>query len=544
MRSLKIVAWILIIPILASCSSNTGKKSAEPTSAISEKSSIETPTTSSVQTEKNKEAATSKAEALDINTWSHPTKEVLQKSQVKIVKVELLKDKTYPVFYVELPREITQENQEYFNHLTDELSKANGYWDYQIQDIKRSLIIDVKCDKEAKRIESITINGNKDFFNKAENSKEEINTVTTEISRREAGLSTIEPLDFSRFSLHQRVKELVFGKKPYKDSDYKEGIVQEDGIIINERFKDSIIQDVKIGTRMEDVVKVLGKPSFVQNDYAFYKTKDYYLGFLGPKEVKTAYIRKRSADYKKDIFKRIIQRIASNNSLQDAANNGELDNFFDSGGFVHGGGWYENSSSGIAVWQFDVNTITVYNNFEGTLYRAKGLDYDIKYEDTDYEANHAISVINGYIGRNDEFDKDGVLSPSGKLKSTFFWGNSMIHYFIIRTLDNSKPDYNVGAPAGDYQWLTDDYILYLNAWTSAPYVVRVTDEAAECESINVMYAVSVFSKDDYFQDFGINYSIKHVKDNIITFLDGDSNKTYRVEYSFDKNNKIKFKLVN
>ncbi len=170
----------------------------------------------------------------------------------------------------------------------------------------------------------------------------------------------------------------------------------------------------------------------------------------------------------------------------------------------------------------------------------KDFEYDINCIDSDYQVKKAISSIEGYTEDNYEFDTVGVLSPSGKLKSTYFWGYSMSYYFKIRTLDNSKPDFRVAVPAGDYKWLTDDYILYLNAWFTEPHIVKVSDDTSY-ENIDIMYNLGVYDKDNS-PNSSFSFSIKGIKDNIITLYDSESNKEYKVEYSIG-NKGIEVKLA-
>ncbi|HOQ00835.1 MAG TPA: hypothetical protein PK604_08450 [Acetivibrio clariflavus] len=372
------------------------------------------------------------------------------------------------------------------------------------------------------------------------------------ISREEAGLSTIEPLDFSKFSVNKRLTELLANVESYSNEDYKNGIVvgkkivmsngfMDEEILISERYKDNIINDIKIGTDMDYIKKVLGEPN-IKDDrgFIFYKTKEYYLGFKGTSKVEYAILVNRWITEDKNILARIIKEL-DRESLDEIINsNQELTAFFDESGHINGGGWYANSYLGMEIVQFDSNTITIYNNYDGDLYSAKDFEYDIKYVDNDYQIENAIYAIDDYIAENKEFDTSGVLSPSGKLKSIYYWGYSMLHYFKIKTLDNSRPVFRVHVPAGDYRWLTDDYILYLNAWFSEPHIVRVIED--NIEDIDIMYKLGVYGDDDS-QRPSFNFSIKNIEDNIITLYDSKSNKEYKVEYSIGSNG-IEFKMAN
>lgn len=389
--------------------------------------------------------------------------------------------------------------------------------------------------------EAISVTGDK------QSNEEQFRNTQVEIigiTRKEAGLSTISPLDSEKFSVNKRLKELLDDPESYKNSDYKNGIVIDREVLVSERFKDNIVNDIKIGTDIDYVKKVLGEPN-VKADigFVFYKTKDYYLGFKGYSKVECAILVNRSIPDDKDILRLIVEQLDAENDIGEILyKNQVLAALFDESGYINGGGWYGNSYSGIEIVQFDSKTITIYNNYGADLYKVKDFEYDIKFVDSDYQVKNAINTIQAYIADNHEFDTLGVLSPSGKLKCTYYWGYSMSYYFKIRTLDNSKPDFRVSVPAGDFKWLTDDYILYLNSWFTEPHIVKVS-ENTPYESINIMFNLGVFDKDDSVQDSTFNFSIKSINGNIITLYDSESNKEYKVEYSIG-NKGIEVKLAN
>lgn len=97
----------------------------------------------------------------DIASWKHPVKDVLVKENIKIIKVELFRNKTYPIFYLEIAPvyEFNAQFAKYFNSLLHEIAKANGYWDFRVVDVKKGLKFEVECDKKNKLIKDITANG-------------------------------------------------------------------------------------------------------------------------------------------------------------------------------------------------------------------------------------------------------------------------------------------------------------------------------------------------------------------------------------------------
>ena len=91
---------------------------------------------------------------LDLATWAHPTRKVMESERVKIDKVELCNGGVYPIFTVALPGDpIVGINDSYFNKLHARMIAANGYHSYAFVDAARGLIVTV--DMTAKREASI-----------------------------------------------------------------------------------------------------------------------------------------------------------------------------------------------------------------------------------------------------------------------------------------------------------------------------------------------------------------------------------------------------
>ncbi len=70
----------------------------------------------------------------DIATWSHPTKDVFNKYHLRLTKVELMWNKTFPVFHV---TDFGADpgagpSSPYFTSLEMDLLKANGYNAFKI----------------------------------------------------------------------------------------------------------------------------------------------------------------------------------------------------------------------------------------------------------------------------------------------------------------------------------------------------------------------------------------------------------------------------
>lgn len=89
----------------------------------------------------------------DIAGWKHPVKGVFQKHNVVLEKVELYKNKTYPLFYVKLPYDPhLGHNSKYFARLYTDLARANAYWDYELVSREDEARIKIYCDRKRKTV--------------------------------------------------------------------------------------------------------------------------------------------------------------------------------------------------------------------------------------------------------------------------------------------------------------------------------------------------------------------------------------------------------
>lgn len=89
----------------------------------------------------------------NIDTWNHPVKTVLKKYNVKLYKVELQNNSTYPIFYIKFPYDpMLAHNNNYFHPLYYDTLKANGFWNYAFIDQDNNIRINITWDKSTKTL--------------------------------------------------------------------------------------------------------------------------------------------------------------------------------------------------------------------------------------------------------------------------------------------------------------------------------------------------------------------------------------------------------
>lgn len=429
---------------------------------------------------------------------------------------------------------------------SDETKKSTSVSNIKTEDSKNSednKTIKVNSDESTKPTTDHSTDSYKEPLPSSSN-ENSYNASAKEIPRNLSGLDSVAPLDFSKYSLNKRITDILKEPSLYKDEDYKNGLVKTDSsLIINERFSENIIQNVKIGTDIAILKSTLGNPSFSSKDFLFYKTNLYYLGFKGKDKVEQVIIKNTPARYNPQILSIILQELDKKdyNSLgKSLDDNLSISSFFNSNGFLQGGGWYADSFNGIELNEFPgANEVTIYNNFDGKLFKFANENNKFKviFKNEDYIVNLLSREFDNYFYINNEFETKGTLSPSGKRKSIYQWFFSSSHYFTIRTVDNSKPDFKLHASSGEYRWLNDNYILYIHAIYNIPFIIRVDQNSDE--SIDVFTKLGVM-KDGISSDELI---IDKISDNSIVLKGKSEPKTYTINYTFNNDGSINLSMV-
>ncbi len=115
----------------------------------------------------------------DIAAWKHPIKKVLEDSGITITKMELYKDKTYPVIYFESEWGLNADTRSEYISMLYAAAKANGYWSFELNNHNMDRIIEVICNPEHNGIKKIRVNG-EDLIDAAEGEPEGENQLASE----------------------------------------------------------------------------------------------------------------------------------------------------------------------------------------------------------------------------------------------------------------------------------------------------------------------------------------------------------------------------
>ncbi len=414
-----------------------------------------------------------------------------------------------------------------------ELSEKENHENASPDDVFRDMVqISSETTKDSSE-ESLNhvINGTSSLIEETESGE----TVLKEITREEAGLNSIPYMDFSNFNLNHRIFELLVEKRPYTNEDMSVGIIAP--FYITERFKEPIVDNISIGTSINNAIDILGIPSYRNENVIIYKTENYYIAFFGEEYIEMANFFPSPKTYDKNVLKNILAGLCLESVYLTSflEENNNISDFFERQGFIHGGGNYAISDNGVNIDTLS-NYIEIYNNFEGDLYSTiEDIDFEIKYINSDSIMEDMMWDFSEYSYTNKDFTERGEFSPSGKYIAKYDYIYSMSHYFTIRTVDCSKPDYRISALVSDFEWVNDDYILYTGIFSNMPAVIKVTPTNGEYECVRFFPEIGDWDFSEY------SFSIKEINENTIVLEDKEADVSkgekviWEFPYSFDEN---------
>jgi len=144
---------------------------------------------------------------VDLSSWRHPTRAVLEKNHFTIMKVELVNN-TYPVFHVNLPSYLPRlHDKAEFEKVLGALAKANAYWGFTLVD-GTNLEVRVTCDR-SRRVVTTTRYLQERAFQASDDPMDVYRRTFIVLGNTLQILNVSEDLDNIRFLARFRGKERV-----------------------------------------------------------------------------------------------------------------------------------------------------------------------------------------------------------------------------------------------------------------------------------------------------------------------------------------------
>ncbi len=272
-------------------------------------------------------------------------------------------------------------NKEKYENTIGAIEDFLGFKNVRIIDESRKIVVRTSCNKENKKY-SYTINGVEGYFEKklatiqAEQNQEKISNfkitspelnsiINVNWVRRNASLGTVDQaLDGENYDRYEDegYKTRVLGTKIYN-------------IVFNENYGKDVIENIKPGTKLTDIVTTLGEPTYKDADaiedcdYIGYKLSSCYVFFsdvisiypvIEFDEIKNnqfaeAVSALKNGGSKSEFMSKLTEIYPNYNRLNTSAEN---KNYMDIEYALYGFGIYMNDNS---------VRIIIYNNYQGKI---------------------------------------------------------------------------------------------------------------------------------------------------------------------------------
>ena len=400
-------------------------------------------------------------------------------------KQEKSKNKNY-IFdiYMEiklLPYTENVSNEIFYNKLIQYSASALKYQDFRIIDLKNDIVIEVLCNKDNKMVKNFIINDEKNYFAKHDSIKEINNMqelIETKMDIQAKELKKLINNNWRNLSSDIGLKDGTFEKYDiYFDNGIEVREIENKvfNIIFTEKYKGNIINNITTNTSREEIIKILGEPTF-KDEYTKcigYKGKDIYFFYNSKKEISVYRVEK---DFDSTELAKIVDSYLENNDetklIQDVKEKyKDYDKFEDNSK----GTILKYSLKGICFrFQKGLSRgIQIYNNYFGTIYKDINLNKLKESEflpDNIYIYNEnlvaeceyeRISNINKMILTEDiEKNKNQFLSYSNKFYTIKEQQgeNSFNIKFISK--DNENPNVELREIIDYYIWADDYNFIY------------------------------------------------------------------------------------
>lgn len=326
--------------------------------------------------------------------------EVAKYLECDYIKQEKSKVENYNLdFYIKiklLPYTDNNSNESFYNKLISYSAKVLKYDNFRIIDRENNNIIEVVCDKEKENIKTIIINGESNYFAKRDSEIQMNNFKQV----KETNLTIQSDILTKLISNNWRIKESDIGTKESTFNSYDiyfdEGIELRKidnrvfNIVFTDKYKLNIVNNITTDTSKEDIIKILGEPTFKdeQTEVIGYKGKEVYVFFNTEKQISIYKVVQESKEDKE--FSELLDKYIEDKNTEDFMNKiKQIWNDYDESQVNGNKKELRYSLKGIEVTN---NSVNIYSNFSTNIYKEKNVD----------EFKNEILTANGIIFQNSD----------------------------------------------------------------------------------------------------------------------------------------------
>ena len=217
--------------------------------------------------------------------------EALEMFDCKLIREKELNEEDFKLeIYLEFAKDLYTngvDNETYFKNICQVLAEVLDFENFKLIDEKKEIAIHVVNSKESQVVVAMIINGDINYFGNKNSENTLKNYEKFQVTNMQIQSSILNSLINSDWNTRQ----VNFGTKENEENNYS--IYEDEGIkirniarkvyniIFTENYTENIINNINVKTKREDVIKILGEPTFEEEylDLYGYKGNDIYVFF-------------------------------------------------------------------------------------------------------------------------------------------------------------------------------------------------------------------------------------------------------------------------
>lgn len=217
--------------------------------------------------------------------------EALEMFDCRLIREKELNEEDFKLeIYLEFAKDLYTngvDNETYFKNICQVLAEVLDYENFKLIDEGKEIAIHVVNSKDSEVLVAMFINGDSNYFGN-QNSR---NTLKNYKKTKITNMQIQSPILINLINSDWYTKQVNFGTKDNEENNYS--IYEDEGIkirniarkvyniIFTENYTENIINNINVRTSKDDVIKILGEPTF-ESDYLGlygYKGNDIYVFF-------------------------------------------------------------------------------------------------------------------------------------------------------------------------------------------------------------------------------------------------------------------------
>ena len=273
-----------------------------------------------------------------------------------------------------------RSNQNIYYDLIYTIAKVEKYKSFRLIDTEKEIVINVLANEQEKKLIRIYINGDDNYYGRQESLNSIDKYEETAVTDFIVNSTILKEIIQKNWSTNINLPQEYIKEEQYKIYE-TEGIKIKNvnnkifNIVFTEEYNQNIVNEIKVGTNIWEVVNILGNPTFgeLSNGLIGYQGKEFII-FFSSREIS---IYPSGKDYDKTEFSKLVQIFTEQGNAKEFVNN--VTNLWKDYDYYE---YDENhvdlrySLKGVEI-QFNITSnhgIIIYLNYEGSITNSLNTD--------------------------------------------------------------------------------------------------------------------------------------------------------------------------